>query len=57
MDKVHIEEKEIIKVNNKEYMVTTKTIDNPMKKEDLIKLIVEYSIQNLEQDNMENENL
>ncbi len=54
MKKTHIEEKETIIVNNKEYSVITKISENALPRKSLIKLSVDYAIQNLEEDYLQN---
>lgn len=48
MSKLHIEEKEVIKINNKEYSVITKISEQSLPKENLIKLVMEYAIKYIE---------
>lgn len=43
----YIEEKEVIKINNKEYTVITRCTKDSLSKESLIKLIVDYVIREL----------
>lgn len=48
----YIEEKEIIKINNKEYTVITRISKDSLSKESLIKLIVRYVIRQLGQEDI-----
>lgn len=53
----YIEEKEIIKINNKNFTVITRISENSLSKESLIKLIVEYAMRELEQEELLDEEL
>lgn len=53
----YIEEKEIIKINNKNFTVITRISENSLSKESLIKLIVEYAMRELEQEESLDEEL
>ena len=48
----YIEEKEIIKINNKEYTVITRCSKDSLSKESLIKLIIAYVIRQLRQEDI-----
>lgn len=48
----YIEEKEIIKIDNKEYSVIIRNSKNPLSRESLIKLIVGYVIRQLGQEDL-----
>lgn len=48
MNKFNIEEREIYTIGNKKYNVIVRTTKEMLSKEKLIKLIVEYGIQELE---------
>lgn len=48
----YIEEKEIVKINNKEYKVITRCTKYSLSKESLIKLIVDYVIRQLGQEDL-----
>lgn len=50
MNNFNIEEKEIYRVDNKEFIVTTKISDNCLNKDKLIKLIARYAMQELKQE-------
>lgn len=53
----HIKDKEIVKINNKEFLVTTSITEKSLSKESLIKLIVEYAMRELEQEELFDEEI
>lgn len=48
----YIEEKEVVKINNKEYTVSTRCPKYSLSKESLINLILDYVIRQLEQEDL-----
>ncbi len=52
MDRTYIEEKEICEINNKKYTVITRTPNESLDKEKLIKLICNYAINELKQEDL-----
>ena len=52
MDKANIEEKEICEINNKKYTVITITSKESLNKERLVKLICNYAMNELKQEDL-----
>lgn len=52
MNEFNIEEREIYEIGNKKYNVIVRTTKETLNKDKLIKLIVEYGIQELESQNL-----
>lgn len=52
MDKANMEKKEICEVNNKKYTVITRTSKESLNKENLVKLICNYAINELKQEDL-----
>lgn len=52
MDKANIEEKEICEINNKKYTVITRTAKESLDKERLVKLICNYAMNELKQEDL-----
>ena len=52
MDRANIEEKEICEINNKKYTVITRTAKECLDKDRLVKLICNYAMNELKQEDL-----